>query len=216
MRHQPREHLPRHPHDHGFAALLLSGSYVEAGDTGRHRVEPGDVLLHRSWESHLDGFDACGAEVLVFALEDEASMPVLGRIADPDLLVRLAERDPVEALQAFRTALVPLEPTALDWPDLLAQALRADPSLCLGEWAEGAGLHQGSVSRGFRQVFGLTPVAFRLIQRTRRAVDAVLATREPLSAIALDCGFADQAHMTRAVVRLAQASPAVLRRARGV
>jgi AraC-like DNA-binding protein len=214
MRHPPCEHLPRHPHDHGFAAVLLAGGYVEAGDTGRHRVTPGEVLLHRSWESHLDGFDARGAEVLVFALEDEADMPVLGRIGDPDALVRLAERDPVEALQAFRAALIPREPTVADWPDLLAQALRADPSLCLGAWAAEAGLHLGSVSRGFGQAFGVTPVAYRLVQRTRRALDAVLATQEPLSAIALDCGFADQAHMTRAIVRLTQSTPAALRRAR--
>jgi AraC-like DNA-binding protein len=216
MRHPPREHLPRHPHDHGFAAVLLSGGYVEAGDTGRHRVAPGDVLLHRSWESHLDGFDACGAEVLVFALEDEADLPVLGRIADPDALVRLAERDPVEALQAFQAALIPREPTICDWPDLLALDLRADPSICLGDWAARAGLHQGSVSRGFGQAFGMTPVAYRLVQRTRRALDAVLATRDPLSAIAQDSGFADQAHMTRAIVRLTQSTPAALRRGRAI
>jgi AraC-like DNA-binding protein len=214
MRHPPREHLPRHPHDHGFAALLLSGGYVEAGDTGRHRLEPGDVLLHRSWESHLDGFGARGAEVLVFALEDHAGLPVLGRIADPDTLVRLAEHDPVEALNAFQVALTPRDPTVSDWPDLLAQALRADPSLCLGEWAAGAGLHLGSVSRGFGQAFGTTPISYRLVQRTRRALDAVLATTDPLSAIAHDCGFADQAHMTRAIVRLTQTTPMALRRGR--
>jgi AraC-like DNA-binding protein len=216
MRHAPCEHLPRHPHDHGFAALLLSGAYVEAGDTGRHRLEPGDVLLHRSWESHLDGFGARGAEVLVFALEDDGDLPVLARVADPDALVRLAERDPVEALQALQAALVPCEPTVSDWPDLLAQALRADPSLCLGEWAAEAGLHLGSVSRGFGQAFGTTPVGYRLVQRTRRALDAVLGATDPLSAVALDCGFADQAHMTRAIVRLTQATPMALRRARVV
>jgi AraC-like DNA-binding protein len=213
MRHPPREHLPRHPHDHGFAALLLSGGYVEAGDTGRHRVEAGDVLLHRSWESHLDGFDARGAEVLVFALDDEADLPVLGRIADPDLLVRLAERDPVEALQAFHATLTPRDHIIADWPDLLALALRADPSLCIGAWAAEAGLHLGSVSRGFGQAFGMTPVGYRLIQRTRRALDAILASRDPLSAIAQDCGFADQAHMTRAITRMTQTTPAALRRA---
>jgi AraC-like DNA-binding protein len=212
MRHQPREHLPRHPHDHGFAALLLSGGYVEAGDTGRHRLEPGDVLVHRSWESHLDGFGVRGAEVLVFALEDDAALPVLGQIADPDTLVQLSERDPVEALQVFQANLAPRVATVSDWPDMLAQALRDDPSLCLGEWADASGLHLGSVSRGFGQAFGVSPVAYRLVQRTRRALYALTATCDPLSAIAHDCGFADQAHMTRAVVRLTQATPMALRR----
>ena len=67
MRHAPRESLPRHLHDHAFAAVVLSGGYVEAGDTGRHWMEAGDVLLHQSWESHLDRFDGRGAEVLVLA-----------------------------------------------------------------------------------------------------------------------------------------------------
>ena len=56
-------------------------------------------------------------------------------------------------------------------------------------------------------------MGFRLIQRTRRALAAIRAGGEPLSAIALDCGFADQAHMGRAVRRLAQATPSQLRRA---
>lgn len=214
MRHAPREHLPRHPHDHGFAALVLAGGYVEAGDTGRHWMQPGDVLIHQAWESHLDGFGVRGAEVLVFEWPDEAEASVLGRVADPDLIARLAERDAVEAALALHDALTPRDPDLADWPDLLAQALRADPSLCLGDWARDAELHLGSVSRGFRQAFGITPVAFRLIQRTRRAVDAVTGTHDPLSVIALDCGFADQAHMTRAVAKLAQATPAALRRGR--
>ena len=45
MQHSPCEQLPRHPHDEAFAAVLLSGGYVEAGDTGRHRLEPGDVVV---------------------------------------------------------------------------------------------------------------------------------------------------------------------------
>ena len=34
----------------GFATVVLADHYVEAGDTGRHRVEPGDVLPHRGYE----------------------------------------------------------------------------------------------------------------------------------------------------------------------
>jgi AraC-like DNA-binding protein len=71
--------------------------------------------------------------------------------------------------------------------------------LLLGAWAAAHGLHIGTLSRGFGQVFSITPSAYRLIQRTRRAVRAARRTTDPLHRIAQDCGFVDQAHMTRAV-----------------
>lgn len=214
MRHGASENLPRHRHDEGFAAVVLSGGYVEAGDTGRHRTEPGDVLLHRPCEHHLDRFDRRGAEVLVLPLGHHWTGPIHGRLADPDALVRLAEVDPHQAAARLLAELSPKPGPASDWPDLLARALRADPSLGLADWARASGLHLGSLSRGFRQVFGVTPAAYRLTQRAHRAIDALLRTAAPLSAIAHDCGFADQAHMTRAVHAAAGASPAALRRAR--
>lgn len=212
MRHPPRQQLPRHVHDHGFAAVVLAGGYVEAGDTGRHWVEPGDVLLHQAWESHLDRVGRCGAEVLVVPIADDHAGPVAGRLADPDMIARLAEHDRQAAACELLTLLTPRTVTIHDWPDLLAQALRADPLLSLGAWASGNGLHLGSVSRGFRQIFGLTPVRYRLIQRTRRAIGALRWTREPLSLVAQDCGFADQSHMTRAIRGLARTTPGALRR----
>lgn len=212
LRHAPCERLPRHPHRTAFAAVVLSGGYVEAGDTGRHRLDPGDVLLHRAWEQHLDRFDSGGAEVLVLTLETVPGSLRAARIADPDALVRLAERDAATAAQALLAGLLPRPVTAADWPDLLAQAIRTDPTLALAAWAEAAGLHAGSVSRGFRQVFGVTPAAYRLAQRTQQAVDAVLNSRTPFSAIAQDCGFADQAHMSRAIRATTLCTPGALRR----
>ena len=212
MRHPPRQELPRHPHDHGFAALVLSGGYVEAGDTGRHWMEAGDVLLHQAWESHLDRFDGRGAEVLVLDIDDAEAAPLVGRVADPDAVARLAERDRAEAAHLLLSTLTPRAAACADWPDLLAHALRADPALPLTPWARARGLHLGSLSRGFRQVFGVAPVAYRLIQRTRRAMDAVRNTAEPLSLVAVDSGFADQAHMSRAIRSLANTTPRALRR----
>lgn len=214
MRHPPHEELARHPHAHAFAALVLSGGYVEAGDAGRHWMEPGCVLLHEAWESHLDRFGDRGAEVLVLEIADEDASGSAGHVADPDAIVRLAERD---AAAASRALLAQLQPTAGagDWPDQLAEALRCDPGLCVGDWANARGLRLGSVSRGFRQVYGLSPVGFRLVQRTRRALDALRRAAEPLCQVALDCGFADQAHMSRAIRSLTGTTPSALRRAAG-
>jgi AraC-like DNA-binding protein len=211
MRHAPCESLPRHCHREAFAAVVLAGGYDEAGDTGRHRVRPGDVIFHRAFESHLDRFHGPGAEVLVIEVPDGWDGPSTGSIRDPDAVVRAGEKDPLEALQLLVDGFSAWLAGAHDWPDALAEALRADPSLSLEHWAEAAGLHPGSLSRGFARVFGMSPAAYRLVQRTRRAIDALMRSDVPLSRLAIDCGFADQAHMTRAVASLAGAPPALLR-----
>jgi AraC-like DNA-binding protein len=212
LRHAPGETLPRHLHDHAFAAIVLCGGYVEAGDTGRHRMEPGDVLLHHAWEGHVAWVDRHGAEVLVLDIVAADAVGPAGRIGDPDAVVCLAERDLCAAAHLMLERLKPKPARLSDWPDLLAQALMADPKLCLGDWASRRGLHLGSVSRGFRQVFGVAPVAYRLIQRTRLAIEAVRRSQLPLSLIAHDCGFADQAHMCRAIRNVARTTPRALRR----
>lgn len=212
-RHAPHEVLPRHQHAHGFAALVLRGRYAEAGDTGCHRVQAGDVLVHQPYESHIDRFEAAGAEVLVMPLEAEWSGPLVGRVPDADAIVRAAEHESVLAARLLAGSLVARADPPDDWPDQLARALRADPGLVIGTWAEARGLHRGSVSRGFRQVFGVTPARFRAVARTHLAIHALRHLSAPLCDVAGTCGFADQAHLTRAVRALTATSPSRLRAA---
>jgi AraC-like DNA-binding protein len=209
--HAPHEVLARHQHAHGFAAFVLTGRYCEAGDTGCHRVGPGDVLVHAPFESHVDRFEARGAEVLVVPLADGWGGPVLGRIEDADAVVRVAERDPREAAALIAERITARSSVPGDWPDLLARALRSDPALSIAAWAAARGLHPGSVSRGFREVFGIAPARFRLVARAHTAVQSLRRTRVPLCDVAQDCGFADQAHMTRAVRALTALPPGQLR-----
>lgn len=207
--HHPGEILPRHRHDGVFAAIVLSGTYVEAGDSGRYRVVPGDVLFHAPFESHLDRFDHSRAEVLNLPMPANWNGPVLGRLGDPESIARLAERDVMEAIEALAQAVVERVPVAEDWPDHLAAELLRDPDLSLAEWCDRAGLHRGSISRGFRQQFGITPARFRSVARTHRAVRRLADLR--LSEAAAEAGFADQAHMSRATKDLTGLSPARLR-----
>lgn len=212
--HSPGERLARHRHDNGFAAVVLSGGYVEAGDTGRHRVTAGDVILHQAFESHLDQIDRRGAQVLVLPLPFGLSAAARGRVADPDLMARLTAIDAWAAAEALAEGFEPIVATSdsEDWPDALARRLLADPDLSISLWAEAKGLHPGSVSRGFQQQFGVTAAAFRATARTHRALAALDDPALSLAQVADDCGFADQAHMTRAVVGLTGSTPRQLRR----
>lgn len=200
--------LPRHRHAAGYMTLILAGGYDEAGDVGRFRVRPGDLLVHRPFEAHRNAFGRRSAEVLNLPLVDLPHLGALNRLPDPDLIARLAERDPAVAARAAAVCARPAE-GEWDWPDDLAAALRTRPDLFrIGQWALDRGLAPASVSRGFRNVFGTTPERYRAEGRARRAWRRIVSTGQPLAAIACELGFADQAHMTRCVGAVTGRPPA--------
>lgn len=209
-RHAADERLPRHRHAEGYIAVLLGGGYEEAGDEGRFAVRPGMAVVHGCWTAHLDRFGARGAEVLNLPAVPGIA-PGAGTIDDPDMAVRLAARDPRGAAafvaERFRAGAV----RHADWPDLLAAALRADPDLAITPWARSIGLDPASVSRGFARVYGVSPKRFRLEVRTRRALAALPGWRGTLADLAAEQGFADQAHLARAVAAMTGVPPVRLR-----
>lgn len=200
--------LPRHRHASGYMTLILEGGYDEAGDVGRFRVRPGDLLVHRPFEAHRNAFGRRSAEVLNLPLIDLPHLAALNRVPDPDLIARIAERDPAVAARAAAQCARPAE-GEWDWPDDLAAALRRRPDLFrIGQWAIERGLTPASVSRGFRNVFGTTPERYRAEGRARRAWRRIVSSGQPLAAIACELGFADQAHMTRCVGAVTGQAPA--------
>jgi len=79
-----------------------------------------------------------------------------------------------------------------------------------------AGLTRLSAShfaRAFRATVGEAPHAYLIRRRIDRAKELMLETDMPLAHIALDCGLADQAHMTRLFSRVVGVSPGAWRRA---
>jgi AraC-like DNA-binding protein len=198
--------IPRHRHQRAYAAVILSGGYEECGSRGRYRVHSGCVLLHRTFDAHLDRFDGHGAQILNVLLDEEPQFG-LGAVADPDLIARTAGKDPTAAASALREQLVPIVPRTADWPDLLARDLLENPQLRLDGWAERYGLAPETLSRGFGKVFGTSPAAFRAEARTQGALALIEAGGASLAAVAASAGFADQAHMTRAVSALTGRPP---------
>lgn len=192
-------HLARHRHRQAYVAVVLSGGYEECGSRGRYRVRSGDVLVHDLFDSHLDRFDDAATHVLNLALAGSAPSYALGRIADPDALVHAAERGPAEAGTCLREQLTEAERKPEDWPDLLARDLLANPACPLGDWADRHGFAAETLSRGFGRVFAMSPAAFRREARARRAFIRIAGGHEPFTFIALETGFADAAHMSRAV-----------------
>jgi AraC family transcriptional regulator len=75
-------------------------------------------------------------------------------------------------------------------------------------------LNASHFGRAFRNSFGEPPHEYVIRRRVERAQGLMLSTSAPLSAIALDCGLADQAHLSRLFRRVVGESPRAWRRAR--
>jgi len=71
-------------------------------------------------------------------------------------------------------------------------------------------------SRAFRRTFGQSPHAFVVRRRVELAAQHMLQTDMPLSDIALQCGFVDQAHLCKHFRTTTGETPAAWRRARRV
>lgn len=201
-----RTSVPRHRHASAYADLVLSGGFEESGSSGRFRVRAGDVLIHDRFHAHLDRFERRDTRILSFILPGVIAFP-FGRVADVDAIARLSECDAPAVAELVDEQLIERPAPEEDWPDLLAKALLADPSLRLDRWADAHGLSAETLSRGFGRVFATTPAAFRVEARARKAFARITETTAPLAEIGVEAGFADQAHMTRAIKALTGASP---------
>jgi AraC-like DNA-binding protein len=207
-RWQPNSQLPRHKHANCYIAVVLDGHYTEIGDRGRLQLTAGNVAFHGPYESHRNHFGQLGAEVLNLHVEGCVGWATsLARISDPDLVVRVAEKDPRDAVSCLMEMAVPESSLRTHWIDEVASDLLHDPTMRLDQWAKAHGLAAASVSRVFGQSFGISPRRFRADIRVQRALHAIVATSQPLVNIAGDSGFSDQAHMTRAFRALTGKTP---------
>ncbi|ATJ83966.1 AraC family transcriptional regulator [Halomonas beimenensis] len=76
----------------------------------------------------------------------------------------------------------------------------------LDDICRAAGLSRSYLVRRFKAHFGLTPHAFLIDRRIRLGRDELRRGR-PIAEVAMNCGFADQAHFQRTFKRLLAATP---------
>jgi AraC-like DNA-binding protein len=208
--------LPRHRHLRAYAIVVLAGSLEEVGYNGRIRATTGDVLIHPTLDCHGNPLGAAGLKLLRLYWPDTTGIGGLYHLDDVDELVRTAEKDVTEATRLLQQALqekgLPSPRQKNDWPDLLLADLATNASTEIGDWAEGNGLARETVSRGFASAYGAAPSILRAELRARSAWLRIMRGSDCLCKIALDTGFADQAHMTRWIHRITGAPPGVWRR----
>ena len=137
----------------------------------------------------------------------EQNRPEGARVAALRLATLLAA--PVEAEAASpRGGLAPWQKRKVDryLREHLDRPVRVD------ELADQVPLSVSHFCRAFKETFGDTPHMHLIRLRLERAQGLMLATRDPLSQIALAAGLADQAHLTKLFRRLVGETPSAWRR----
>lgn len=217
--HARGDQIAPHRHELGYAALVLDGAYDELSADGVWRVAAGDLVLHPSFHLHLNRFELGGARVLNVALPHvllrtwDAQDYAVMRVRDPDRFVRKAETHEVDAVGEALEDAAPLKLSApRDWVDRLAIQLR-EPHRRISALARDHGVSPEHVARVFVKRFGMSPARLRAEHRLQAALRALADGVLSLAQIAVQSGYADQAHFTRDVASATGVSPARLRAA---
>lgn len=201
--------LPRHLHAGAYATLVLEGGYEEAGEGGRWRVRPGEVLIHAPFSIHHNRSLQQGARLVNLVLPVSTPVSVCWALADAEWVARLAERDSREAADALLDGRKTIAPPLADSPDRLAEMLSGPGAVPIQAWAESHDVVRQTVFREFRSAYGVSPTRYRIEARARRAWRLIVTGAHSLSDVALGAGYADQAHMCRDVKALTGRTPGV-------
>jgi AraC-like DNA-binding protein len=167
-------------------------------------------------DCHANRMVSAGVKIIRLDWPDASRIDGLYHLENVDELAQTAEKDVgdatllLERLLSERRLQSPGKKN--DWPDLLLEDLAKSVSTSIGMWAATNGLARETVARGFAAAYGVAPSVLRAELRARAAWLRITRGSDRLCEIAVDTGFADQAHMTRWIRRVTGAPPAAWRR----
>jgi hypothetical protein len=216
-RHAAGARTTLHRHSAPYVAFVLEGGYEERSIDGLWRCEAGELVIHPPMHLHVNDFMGRRSRVLNFVLAPKTgahAAPSYGvwRPRDPDAVRRLHRMDDDEIAEALAGA-VPAMPVApCSALRGMAERLTIDPRRRIGDRMNHPTTTREHASRAFRRHFGLPPSVFRSEQRFRAALLLLADFTRSLVSVALDAGYADQAHLTRDFKTRTGASPGAHRR----
>ena len=232
----PGTSLPRHSHESPIFSFAIAGGtevshghstdwcdegsllYLAPGDTHANLYPQQSVRLHLEvgdafWRSFAPGIDVRSGPVRhTFAAtvgrEIQAAIHLDRNLAEFTIMANL-----LDAIGLLR-ARSPLHPETGAWLRRVRDYLEAHfaENLDLTALATLAGRHPAHLSRAFRLHFGRSMSDFVRERRLLRAARLIGEGARPLSEIALECGYYDQSHFTRAFGRFMKATPRQYRR----
>lgn len=238
----PHAVLPPHIHERPILCAMLRGSFDVAFRSDRFACTRDTAHVEPLGERHANYVGTAGAHVVVIQPDparDEMVRPLRGALQqitarrDADIADRAnriaAELAAADDLTPLSVAACALEMLALaarrglrasgSPPAWLARAedyLRAyaRTPVRLADVAREAGVNAAHLTRTFRRHFRTTVAAYLRRARLEWAAARLLASDDALARIALEAGFNDQSHFTRAFRGWAGTTPARYRAAR--
>jgi AraC family transcriptional regulator len=222
----PNRRLPWHSHPLGCVAVVVDGAVDKRFARFQADARAGALITMPPEEPHEDRFGRAGAAIVVVESQVQEgqvscvpdaeaallAMRIRRELARPDSFTPLA----VEGLALELTALAGrsrFPSHAEKWVERAHSLVleRFRESVTPREIAEELGVHQAHLARVFRARYGesLGECARRL--RLQWAAQELAAADLPLAVLAVEAGFCDQSHFTRAFRRLYGVTPARFR-----
>lgn len=212
--HAPGLRLPTHDHEPVNLTIVLEGGFEECVGSDGIACMPGTALLKPQGAHHSNAYGSVPVHCLTLAFHD-VEAAALNVARHPSFQVdayrlrhELLRRDPGFELAAESLAFVLLgdvtrariESRRPRWIDAVEERLREEERITVAALARAVGRHPSHMAREFRRHAGCTLGEYQREVRFAR-VCAALRSERPLIDIALDAGFADQAHFTNAFRR---------------
>jgi len=189
----PRLEQGSHDHDVAHLSVVLAGGFEEEQRSSAAVGQAGDMLHRHAGVRHRVTYGRHGALVL--------TLQALAADVDPSQAAPSGAQDRPAPLKAAPAWLV----------EARARLQETPASTSLARLAREVGVHPVHLSRSFVRHFGRRPSIVRRDAMVGHALALALAQNEPLAACAQAAGFADQAHLTRAVRAVCGFPPARLR-----
>jgi AraC family transcriptional regulator len=217
----------------GYLAVVLAGAVCKSFRQSSSTLDPGSFASIPAGASHSSVFARAGCEVLVVRPSDDGGAGLFGPLLHELQRVEasaaaylggriageLAARDScsalalegltLELLASARRGAAPRQERETAWLHAVREQLDASvpdvPSL--QELAAAAGRHPAHLARSFRREYGMTVAGYARTRRLEWATAKIASSDVPLARIALDAGFADQSHFTRAFRRHSGVTP---------
>ncbi len=138
-----------------------------------------------------------------------------GELGHPDNAASLAVDGLVGEILSVVTRSA-TESRTIDIPDWLMEAREiagnvVNRRVSVAEIADEVGVHPAYLARRFRAEFGVTPGNFARNARLDWAATHLIETEIPIAELAIQAGFSDQSHFTRAFRRYVDKTPAQYR-----
>lgn len=236
------EEVSTHTHADAHFVLVTGGDYVSIAE-GRPASDMPTLLYNPPGTTHRDHFVRGRGSFFAFSLEPAKTTALVTSSRLPDgpvfltapsqqtLAIRIATFAGTPCSGLTLDALVHellgsmerpgQRPASASPPPWLYKALellhdRYVEELSMADIAATVGVHPIHLARSFRRYFRCTPGDFARFRRLEKAAHLLTRSERPLAELALNCGFSDQSHLSRAFTRSLGLPPAEYRRLAGV